>query len=257
MHSMPIATSYWVMMNAFDYKVPSLVVIDLYRLDDNAKSSDTNLNFLHDAFDGFPLTSTKIKAVYDLTLNSEQEVMSGEKYKEHSLDYIIDLIPYHDRWRDLSFSIPRKYTNIQKGAEYYYEVSEINQEPYSMTNERIDEASINLVYLRKMIEECQARNIDILLVTLPWSGNNANLIDSTAYSLSKEYGINYLGYDIISQQVDYSTDFYNSGHLNYQGGKKITRYIGEYIRNNYDLDNHKGDRKYRKWDDDLKIYSIE
>ncbi|MDD6581027.1 MAG: hypothetical protein PUE89_09005, partial [Lachnospiraceae bacterium] len=58
-------------------------------------------------------------------------------------------------------------------------------------------------------------------------------------------------YDELS--IDFSTDMAEKVHLNFSGTKKLTEYLGNYIVNNYDIPDHRGDAKYSSWDIDAKI----
>ena len=64
-HSNEIATSYWVMEMALEYTDPELVVVDCYLLSHNYKTS-TKYSYVHLSMDAFPLSFTKIRAVFDL-----------------------------------------------------------------------------------------------------------------------------------------------------------------------------------------------
>ncbi len=51
--------------------------------------------------------------------------------------------------------------------------------------------------------------------------------------------------------MDVNTDFLDWMHTNSYGAEKVTRYIGTYLKENYSLDNHYGDDRYRLWDEDF------
>ena len=45
------------------------------------------------------------------------------------------------------------------------------------------------------------------------------------------------------------TDFRDADHLNYLGAKKATDYMTAYLKKNYSLEDHRGDRRYRLWEE--------
>jgi len=53
-------------------------------------------------------------------------------------------------------------------------------------------------------------------------------------------------------ELDRMTDFTDWMHTNRYGADKVTRYLGEYLKSNYQLENHYGDDRYRLWDEDLE-----
>ena len=60
-----LATTYWVMENALDYVNPKVVVIDCLNLSADMKYSSV-FSHVHYSLDAFPLSLTKIRAVWDL-----------------------------------------------------------------------------------------------------------------------------------------------------------------------------------------------
>jgi len=54
---------------------------------------------------------------------------------------------------------------------------------------------------------------------------------------------------------DEKTDFQDkSSHLNDLGAFKLSHDIGEHLKNNYNLPDHRGDPEYARWNDDWQIY---
>ena len=64
-HSNQIPTTYWVMENALDYVTPKVIVIDCLTLSSEHKCAE-EFSFLHLSMDAFPLSLTKIRAIWDL-----------------------------------------------------------------------------------------------------------------------------------------------------------------------------------------------
>ena len=55
--------------------------------------------------------------------------------------------------------------------------------------------------------------------------------------------------------VDYAEDCYDDvGHLNPDGASKTTAYLGQWLRENFDLPDHRGDSAYAHWDEYLAQY---
>ncbi|WP_240516399.1 hypothetical protein [Brachyspira sp. G79] len=62
--------------------------------------------------------------------------------------------------------------------------------------------------------------------------------------------------------MDFSKDFNDPNHLNYKGSAKFTRYLGKYLKENYDLPDRRGDPKYYSWEMNAKyeyknVYNFE
>ena len=55
--------------------------------------------------------------------------------------------------------------------------------------------------------------------------------------------------------INWKTDSLDNGdHLNYSGADKVTRYLGNYLTQNYTFPDHRGEKTYRTWDKEYKIY---
>ena len=53
--------------------------------------------------------------------------------------------------------------------------------------------------------------------------------------------------------IDFKTDMAENIHVNFSGSKKLTEYLGNYIVNNYEVTDHRGDSEYSSWDIDAEI----
>ena len=67
-----------------------------------------------------------------------------------------------------------------------------------------------------------------------------------------ECGVDYIdaNYDIDKLQIDWSRDTFDGGdHLNLFGARKMTRYLGDYLRAECGLTDHREDPSYQSWHD--------
>lgn len=103
-------------------------------------------------------------------------------------------------------------------------------------------------YLDKMRKLCEREGIRLLLVKAPslapqwYDGQNQQVID-----YAKKHGLEYVNfYELLEETgIDYETDTYDGGlHMNYSGAKKLSRYLGKYLR------------KHGKWEDHRKDASL-
>ena len=78
--------------------------------------------------------------------------------------------------------------------------------------------------------------------------------------LAEECGVDYLdaNYDREAIQFDWYNDTFDGGdHLNLFGARKMTKYLGDYMKQECDLTDHRDDPKYRSWHEQLKEYEQE
>lgn len=63
-------------------------------------------------------------------------------------------------------------------------------------------------------------------------------------------------YDCYIGKEDIERDSLTNGniHLNFSGARKVTDYIGNILRNDFNMPDHRGEAEYAKWDEDYKEY---
>lgn len=241
----PIAASYWVMMNAFDYSSPKLVVIDCYQLEGNSKVPDDG-KFTHESFDAFPLSVTKYQAICDLFENMEERV-----------EYLWDFSMYHSRWYELEHDDFEPKYGMGKGA-YYNEFVEVPDKiPQIGQESEIELNSTSVVYLEKMIKECKKRDIEVLLTYMPFPAQEEDqLVAKCINYIAEEYDVNYINF-LEHGVVNYNVDCNDSNsHLNASGARKVTEYLGSYMQEEYDIPDHRGETEYNSWNDDYSDYLV-
>ena len=106
-------------------------------------------------------------------------------------------------------------------------------------------------YLRKIIEYCEASDRELLLLKTP-DGNRARNqpFYNTVSLIAEEYGVPYLDMNQYDEEIgltsaDFSTD---NWHLNVEGARKCTAFLGDYLMEHYTLLDHRGDEDYASWD---------
>ncbi len=240
-------SSYWQMMLALDYCTPKLVVIDSYMLENNVRFIDdeganVDSDELHLNIDRFPFSRTKFLAINDMLMD-----------KDKKYSFWADFMVYHDRWKELTSEDFKRLTGTAKvnhlmGAvmEYGVHSAEFNYVDYQAG--LIEGETIGTNYLRRMIEECQKRNIQVAVVTTPYLAmQDGQSAAKTAAQIASEYGVLSVNMLEVPGIVDLNTDMADAGHLNVLGCTKVTSYLGEVLSQNFELTDHREDNKYNRW----------
>lgn len=247
-----IPVDYWVLKNALDYTKPKLVVLDVALIGYNEKYSDIHISQMHEVFDTMPLSANKVSAVYDL-------LPKGKR-----MEFLFDFSYYHTRWSEIDSTFwkevhpsTEKGGNLDNSNSYEY-ASVIEVEPPKI----VDKNAVNMGdtigkrYLRKIIELCKEENIDILLTTLPYvPKEDYQQSLNSVQAIADEYNINYLDFIMEDTFINYSTDFYNTDHLNSSGNRKTTKVLGAYLIDNYDLVDQRGSDIAEKWKQEYVDYT--
>lgn len=251
-----LPVSYWMMMNALDYADPKLVVIGVKDVEKGYKLSGSSSD-VHTAFDCFPLTQTKLRAIEDLMDDPYAEDDAGNRYMDMRWEYCFTLGKYHARWSELTPSDFHYELNCQKGAEMAVRVAEPRDYDIIDENQALEESGWGFIYLRRMIEECRSRHIDVLLVHLPYpAAEEEQMAANAVYYIAEEYDLNYIDFVNLDQVVDYDVDCYDPfSHLNPSGARKVTDYLGRYIAGHYDIADRRGDASHQGWTADYDAYT--
>lgn len=236
----PLPTTYWTVKNALNESNPKLVVVDCYSVEREEKEG----SFTHWQTDHLPLRADKIRMINDVVEDPEER-----------LEYFWRFAAYHSRWWDLDQDDFEKKRNEQKGAEIAYGV---------VLNEKIQPRPQNVVemdstggrYLRQIIECCQEKKTEILLIYLPYSVHEDGWQDALyAERIAREYDVPYLNFldlSVINPAIDCSDE---ASHLNGSGGRKVTEYLGQYIKEHYEIADRRGEEAYAQWNADYKRYT--
>ena len=246
-HGNKVATSYWQLVNALDYVKPKLIVFDCFKIAEPDKVSSLKSQ-CHLSLDSIPLSINKARAVLDLFQNYSDLI-----------EYIFKFSVYHHRWNEIAKGDICMSVNFEKGAETRIGVATPNpivSAPKTEMQEE-EEESDGIHYLKKVVDVCKAKKISLLLIYVPFPARRWRLQEShKMIAFAKEYGVKSLGWEELQKYVDFDTDCYDSdSHLNSSGARKITRFLGQYIRQHYNMPDHRIDSSYASWHKDYQQYT--
>lgn len=243
-HANTIATSYWQMINAFDHTTPKLVVFDCNGLAKQNYTAEKDL--LHLSFDSIPFSRNKLRAVDDLLRDNNKRI-----------EFLFDFDIYHNRWNELTENDFMPSVSEEKGAESRINVAEPDIFYEIDREKKLEEETLGIQYLKKAIEACQERGIEVLLTYLPFPANEYFQTEANSvYDIADQYSIHYLDFSTLKELVDFDIDCYDANsHLNPSGARKITNYIGKYIIENYDIPDQRSNSAYSGWHEDYSNYT--
>ncbi len=254
-HGSILSSTYWELMLSLEYCSPKVVFVDTYMLeknyqyidvmDENASPEDLNTSVeqLHLNMDCWPYSDVKRDAIEDLIYNTDL-------YQ----DFLFDFELYHERWSELNKNDFLRlngtgYRNSLMGAEKRTQVHgtyKLEDETFGLTEE-----TVSMKYLRKIIEECQSRGIEIVTMLLPLAELQPQdmSVAATTEAISTEYGIPCLNMIQDTSIVNLYTDLNDPGHLNVGGMNRVSAYLGKWLSDNEGdiLTDHREDSSYSRW----------
>lgn len=209
----------------------------------------------------------------DLSMNRLQLInttldLRGVHGWERRLPYYFDFIVYHQNYDALTNGENWKYIdNYEENIYMGYDRCESGplhtkvEKPVKYNGEEaLGEVPYQL--LIDLLEFCASEEIEVLFVASPFGAESGSSHFEKINGM--EDIINSYGYTLLNTNhyvddmgLDFETDFQNSGHANCFGAEKYTYFLSEYLVENYDLQDHRSDRSYDKWNtyyQDFMVY---
>lgn len=123
------------------------------------------------------------------------------------------------------------------------------------TQERVPVSKVAQTYLKKSIELCRKNGSEVVLLSIPsydaWNTKKHNSLKDMA----DENGVPFLDLNVILEKnMNWKKDTPDGTHLNITGAKKVSEWMGAYLNNNCDLQDHRDDPAYQQWQEDSKMY---
>lgn len=245
-----MSLAYYVIKEALKYQDIKVVVLDMDAAYVKRNAPEGEYRKL---FDNMKFGSTKWEALQ----NPDLEV-------ENKLSYIFPIIRFHSRWTDLEqedFDITKKYdkSTSYKGMAMSNVVKPyIDTQDYMKDTGKTEEISEeNQKYIEKIVNLCEDNNIKLLWVEIPSATSWSSARSKGTQKLAEKYNIEFIdmNYPLEGYEVDWETDTADNGnHLNVEGAEKVSKYIGNVLKEKYELEDHRQDPKYSNWHEEAKRY---
>jgi len=254
--------SYYLLKEAFQTQSPEVVVYEASFLI-NTQTSETND---YDAREG------KLREAIDFMKFSRIKIeLAREIVENSSLSYTSLLVPgyrYHERWTDLGeidFQTLGAAPYAYKGQYPALTISSYEIRKDYMADGSCDELAAldatTTYYVERMQELCREHGAELILVHMPntiWDDNRYKMI--AEYARSHE--LVFLDYctDRLRTEIgfDSKTDSWDGGaHLNIIGAGKVSKHFGNYLKEQFQIEDKRDNEVYAGWNDDYRMYMYE
>lgn len=240
----PMWNTYYYLKEALKTQTPKVVVLEAYCV-------SLDLEYIDEG--------RIIKNYYGLSpsmdkLRAGMESVPKDQWKE----YLPEWVRYHNRYQELEPSDFLPYlgqSNVYqnwKGFGNNCAIMETYTQEDFYTEEAFPLHEKAERYYRKIIELTKAERIPLYIIVSPYCGINREEFGkyNRAEEIAGEYGIPFVNYNLLCDEIgiDYGEDGADSGHLNHIGSEKLTKYLGNYLKEQYALADHRGDETYISWD---------
>lgn len=239
----PFASEYLYLKEVLRYQKPKVVGLEVVGI--NKSPDPENLEVWTYAMTDLRFSLDKMTELYKL-LKTNKEMYAMQ---------MLPILQYKDRWKELTpEDFNRNYVNYTKGA---YTPDKITDNPLDFTTYYEDSGEIipeiNKEALEKIVTLCRENDIELFLFK---STNMGWTITDTAQveELARLYDLPFLNYfDLLEElEVDSVTDFRDWSHFNRVGSRKASLYLGQYLKDRYDLPDRRQEEGENSWDISLK-----
>lgn len=117
----------------------------------------------------------------------------------------------------------------------------------------------NLDYIQKMNRLAQENGAKLIFVSTPAPVCQTYERHNAVAGLARDLGTDYIDLNLEADQlgINWLTDTRDGGnHLNYEGARKVSSYLGRVLSSKYFLPDHREDESYRSWKRDLEETGI-
>lgn len=242
-----LPVTYYHLQEALRTQRPGLVVLDIYKaIQDSLIDSHASLHYTLDNMRwGLP----KVRAIFDLLPAEERP------------EFLLDIIAYHSRWKELTEEDFLPPDTREKGAEALFKIKPLPDFRVLPETETAPPAASAIDYLERIVELCQEEGIPLLLVAVPYATPEPDDMDRQRVvngiaAYAREWGVPFVNMMYVEEEMgfDYSTDMADVYHANWQGMEKITSWLGEYLAGEFAVPDRRGEAGYEKWDEALEEY---
>ena len=240
---------------------PELFVIDLrpFQYGDLIGDQENEINMERVA--PFRNFSDNIKYSKNRFLAIEE----GAPASEEKWTYHFDIAKYHsglnsflnfENWQYI-FNEKRLYT---KGFDGYEEANAVSVlDVRGITGELALEAEVDAIF-EELLEYCKQNDLEVLFLVYAYGSSEA---DQKKYNYMErrieEYGFGFLNANkhLNDMQLDFERDFHDVDHVSLLGADKYTKFLAEYLTEQYDLPDKRNEEEYGQWNEDYQIWNSE
>lgn len=155
----------------------------------------------------------------------------------------------HSRYRELEKADFIDDIPFMRGYRGSFE--EVPFDTPVVTEQTIEISQDNREFIEKLISLSEEKNVPLVLFASPYVVSEEEQMRINAVGeIARENGIPFINFNCLYQEtgIDFSCDFRDSSHVNNAGAQKVTEYLAQYIKANYETEDHRGDNQYILWD---------
>lgn len=234
----PMLGTYYWLQEILKTQHPKVVVVEVKTA---GRVSDKNEADARKSYDYMRFGKNKIEYAIDYCKTNEEAEL---------FEYLFPFGKYHTRWSELTADdynfVAGNNKSLTRGFATLTTVSDVEFNGFDINKDSKDKEfnETNSEYLKKIIETCKNNNIEVVLVKTADSSWNVKKYKFVK-KIADEYSVDYIDFNdsriISATGMDLSKELADSVHLNLEGAKKTTSYLGGYLASKYNLTDYRNE----------------
>ena len=241
--SQPFVLTEYLIKESEKYQKPSLYIIDISKI--AKKPYDEEEGNVRKNIDSMKFSLNRINAVTAL-LDGYEDKIDQKDY----INWYLSFLMYHNKWKNISVQTIAGNKTLYKGYFFSNGTAKIvPQNTNKWSENMIELQDKNKQILMNLINYIKNNNLNVLFVVpnKVYEKEESAKING-GIQILQENGMNIINFNTIQDlNINFDCDLYNNEHLNVYGATKYTLYFSKYLKENYQLEDHRGDKKYDLW----------
>lgn len=234
-------STYHYLVELLKTQSPKVVFVELWGLTFDYHMVEGNV---HRNMMGMPLSENSIALIDDYVVDEQSNT-----------DYKLRWPIVHTRYKELEMYdfVQYDFSEYGRGSDLLYTSTPQAYPWQALSYSEVDKLSkSNKEWLEELYQLSVDEDFELVLFVAPTSVNTLQQGQiNAAEAFATEHDLKFLDFNklVFDMGIDYSSDFIDYAHLNGYGAEKMSLYVSEYISENFDLEDHSGDKDYYQWDD--------
>ena len=164
----------------------------------------------------------------------------------------------HSRYRELEQSDFVDRIPFMVGYRGSYERAPIERPDVAGDKEILSLTEEKIPILQNIIDEAKAKGVEVVFFASPFRLSQEQQEQFNAVEeFAAAQNIPFINYNKLYDEIDldFERDFRDSEHVNNYGAVKVTRHLAEFLKENYEIPDRRGEADYQLWEDNALYLS--
>lgn len=172
-------------------------------------------------------------------------------------NHYIPILRGHDVWK--AWVVNKRYPEENyKGFAFRYGIQPYEKGNYMFVTDQKEQMPDTVIsYMERILNLCRENKAELLLLGTPSPMNYTYERHNSIREYAEAHDVNFLDLNLKLEDmgINWKTDSQDKGdHLNLSGAEKVTAYLGNYLKENYRLPDHREEENFADWEKESEEY---